>query len=142
MHASQTTLTGASPAQQLDVLRVHTDLRAKAYYGGVARDGWTLERWRHEVDTHHVLVMTPAVFKAALTHGFMTVTPLLRAATWYTQAALAHSTLAGVELHGLTAHPCAVHACFSRPWYKAGGQAVLPCWHTCLAAWVSPLIFC
>jgi hypothetical protein len=76
MCGSQTVLTGTSPAQQLEVLRIHTDLRVAAYYGGVAQDSWTVQRWRHEVDTHHVLVMTPAVFKAALTHSFMTVTPL------------------------------------------------------------------
>ncbi|XP_051121429.1 endoribonuclease Dicer homolog 2 isoform X2 [Andrographis paniculata] len=57
--------------QQGEAVSVHTDLRVGHYYGELGVDFWNAAMWKHEVDQHEVLVMTPQILLNALRHKFL-----------------------------------------------------------------------
>ncbi|XP_047256670.1 endoribonuclease Dicer homolog 2-like [Capsicum annuum] len=57
--------------QQGDALKMHTDLKVGTYWGEMGVDFWDASTWKHEVDKHEVLVMTPAILLSALRHRFL-----------------------------------------------------------------------
>ena len=57
--------------QQAEYLKVHTMLDVGQYVGEMNVDDWSQEKWWKELNTHHVLVMTPTIFKNILHGGFV-----------------------------------------------------------------------
>ena len=57
--------------QQAEYLEMHTMLDIGQYIGDMNVDSWTREKWREELTTHHVLVMTHTIFKNLLHTGFL-----------------------------------------------------------------------
>ncbi|XP_022864537.1 endoribonuclease Dicer homolog 2 isoform X3 [Olea europaea var. sylvestris] len=59
--------------QQGEAIAMHTDLKVGKYYGELGVDYWDAATWKHEMDEHEVLVMTPAILHAALSHRFLNI---------------------------------------------------------------------
>ncbi|KAK6144956.1 hypothetical protein DH2020_021776 [Rehmannia glutinosa] len=57
--------------QQGEVVATHTDLKVGKYYGELGVDYWDAAIWKHEVELHEVLVMTPQILLNALRHRFL-----------------------------------------------------------------------
>ncbi|KAH0713477.1 hypothetical protein KY289_009436 [Solanum tuberosum] len=60
-------------SQQGDALMMHTDLKVGTYWGEMGVDFWDAATWKHQVDGHEVLVMTPAILLSALRHNFLQI---------------------------------------------------------------------
>ncbi|XP_057867129.2 endoribonuclease Dicer homolog 2 isoform X2 [Cryptomeria japonica] len=54
--------------QQAEVLKMHTDLKVGQYWGDMGVDFWDSRKWKKELETHEVFVMTPQIFLDNLRH--------------------------------------------------------------------------
>lgn len=58
-------------AQQAKVVEQHTDLTVGQYIGNMNVDAWDKKVWNEEFSKHHVLVMTPEIFRRVISHAFV-----------------------------------------------------------------------
>uniref|UniRef100_M1ABS3 Dicer n=1 Tax=Solanum tuberosum TaxID=4113 RepID=M1ABS3_SOLTU len=60
-------------SQQGDALMMHTNLKVRTYWGEIGVDLWDAATWKHQVDGHEVVAMTPAILLSALRHNFLQI---------------------------------------------------------------------
>lgn len=59
--------------QQTEVIKKHTPLRVKGYYGQLGVDAWDLNVWVTEFKEHDVLVMTAQIYYNVILHAYWSI---------------------------------------------------------------------
>ncbi|XP_063937160.1 endoribonuclease Dicer homolog 2-like [Daucus carota subsp. sativus] len=63
--------TAVLVSQQAEVMKMHTDLKPRKYWGVMGVDYWNVVDWKKEHDEFEVLVMTPQILLDAMRHSFI-----------------------------------------------------------------------
>lgn len=60
--------------QQAEEIKKHTNFRVKVFYGSLGVDAWSKDDWKTEIDSAHILVLTPDLGYRILTKKYIDMT--------------------------------------------------------------------